>query len=269
MKLKNKISLLAVSVLLSGHAWAASTWGVGAFLDGNNASTSMAKNASAWSTTGSGSTLAAACIHNYGSSGYGIVNTRESNPCTGETGTGPHAADNNYGVDMFLLEFAAPVTLAQFAIGWNGTDDYGKDSDVSILAYAPSGSSAGSGPAMAGKTLSGLLSSGWSVVGNYQNAGAPKLAGSGGIETVSTTTTSSWWLVSAYHSTFGSTSQNPVNGTTSLNNGNDYFKLLSVAANQQTPPPPPPEVHEPGSLALMGAGLWGMMALRRRRQNAA
>lgn len=263
MKTMKLLSFLASSFLASS-SFAATTWTMSQFLDGSNVATLQAKNVTAWSSTGSGGALATACIHNY-SGNYGIVNTAEATPCTNEPGTGPHAADNAVGTDMFLLEFSAPVSLTQVSIGWNGTDDkiwngtswVYADSDISVLAYT----AASGGPNVVGKTLSGLLTSGWSVVGNYADVGdysGNKVSVNN--ENDPNAPVSSWWLVSAYSSVFGA--KGPNIGSP-FGDGNDYFKLLSVAGNIHTPNN---ETPEPGAIFLFGAGLFGLMALRRRRQ---
>lgn len=233
-------------------------WGVGDFLDGTNAATATAKSAQGWSTTGSGGTLQSACIHDYGTNGYGIVNTLEANPCTREPGTGPHAADNKSGTDMFQLNFATAVNLQMVKIGWNGTDNSGTydtspSSDISILAYTGNGTPA----SMAGKTLSGLLSSGWQLIGQYGQVG--KLANN--TATITSNVSSSWWLISAYSIGFGNV---PSSSGYSLTGSNDYFKLLSVAGSPASPPSS--NVPEPGSWALSGIAFLALIAISRRQK---
>lgn len=214
---------------------------------------------SGWSTaTGTtsnptaGTTFAAAKIYDWGSSGLGVVASNESS-----NSTGPHSTDNKNGTDAILLSFDNAVDLESIKIGWNGTDnggsyDTGESSDISILAYTgltpPS-------PDMSGASLATLTSSGWTLVGNYGQVGM--LANE--TANISSSITSSWWLISAYNAAYGNQASSSGYALTA---GNDYFKLLSVAGNN----PPRNETPEPGSMVLLGAGLVGMMALRRRRQ---
>lgn len=217
-------------------------------LSGWSTATGMTSNPTA------GTTFAAAQIYDWGSTtGLGVVASNENSGSTG-----PHSTDNKNGTDAIMLSFTNAVDLESIKIGWNGTDnsgtyDSGESSDISILAYTgkvpPS-------PSMSGASLATLTSSGWTLVGNYGQVGL--LANN--TANISSSITSSWWLISAYNVAYGNQASSSGQPLTS---GNDYFKLLSVAGNNDRPPN---ETPEPGSMVLLGAGLLGMMVLRRRRQ---
>lgn len=244
-------AVLTIAAITSATAgYATTNWSVADFRDGAAAGTAVADSVSAWSTA-NGGTYKAACLHDYSGSGFGIVNIQESNPCTGEPGNGPHAADNRSGTDLFKLTFAEKVNLESVKIGWNGSDNFGKGSDISVLAYTRNDTPV----SFASKSIVQLLSAGWELVGHYGQVGNI----SNNTAAISTSISSSWWLVSAYNSNYGSggisSSGKPIQSS------NDYFKLMSVAGNVVRDN----KVPEPGSLTLAAVGLFGMIGLSRRR----
>ena len=222
-----------------------------------------------------GTTFAAASVRQYGSDGMGLVNKAENDT------NGPNAADNDIGTDALRLTFSKQMTLSQVSIGWNGTDNSTKDSDISILAWVGGGtpgavngktiqapaSAASAGSVATAQAASTLLTSGWKLVKKsnankfFNDVGAT--AGAGGTANILTGTGavgaealpvySSYWLISAYNTTFGG----------NFTSGDDYFKLTGIVGTTNNIPTG--KVPEPGSLALVGAAMAGMLALRRRR----
>lgn len=173
------------------------------------------------------------------SGGYGICSPTPTDPnCTSPN----HAIDNNSGYESVLLSFGSNVTLTSLNIGWRDTD-----SDMSVLAYTGGGT-----PTLSGATYSGLLGSGWSLVGQYSNVPTSTSVSSPSLN-LGSSFSSSYWLVAAYNSTFQD------KGWTL---GNDYVKLYAVAGNTNNPPG---KVSEPAALLLMGTALFGIVGLQRRR----
>lgn len=162
-----------------------------------------------------------------------------------KTDTPNHAVDNEGGdYDMHLLSFDEIVKLTTLDLGW-----YQTDTDISILAF--NGTSFDSDDLL-GKKWQDLIGNGWQLVGNYYNVDYGPNSGAvnqGGI-------TSQYWLVGAYNSNFGNVFSGP---NIDKSKGNDYYKLKGVVVER-----PPVEVPEPSALLLMGLGLLGLSAVRRR-----
>jgi hypothetical protein len=190
-----------------------------------------------------------------------------------ENTTPEHSTDNAQRLDMILLTFSQQVRLTSMSIGWSQTD-----SDMTVLAYGASTTGVGgatsvttvrnnldgNGVSANAKTYSQLTSSGWSLIGDYDNVSAVASGGSiSGTKSINGGNLySSAWLIGAY---------NPLSGTTY--NGSDFVKLLSVVgcaygdtASSGCIPPPPNQPPEPGSLALFGLAMAGIVTLRRRQK---
>ena len=240
-------SLAAFALVTSVSAsFAASTWTLNncTICTGTNGAGNVSVTAFGVDNA-AGSTYAAATVGLNGASGLGVLSG-------GESGPPEHAVDNNTRTDALLLNFGTQlVDLDAVQIGWKQGD-----ADISLFRYT-GGAAA---PTVTGLTIAGLAGAGWTLVGNYAD-----LAVNIDKSVNTNNTASSWWLVSAYNSSFGTTTSDgsAVTGGGSVAGTLDYFKFLSVTGTPKTS-----KVPEPGSLALFGLGLVGLVASRRRKSVA-
>lgn len=182
-----------------------------------------------------------------------------------------HTMDNNpvapTVADIIVLKFSTAVALDKITLGWEQGD-----SDITVMAYTGALTGATDAAKMdnlikgkngtAGDTnllTKGGAASGWALIENSGSSGANPGTPSGGgntndVRTVnSADVTSSWWIISAYNSGFGGGSLDALT---------DYVKLLTVTSKDITSTPG--KTPEPGSLALAGVALLGMIGARRK-----
>ena len=258
-----------LSALVMAPASAQTTWNFG---DGKNCditgSTSALSCTAGTNNTlttegyaaAAGSSYVRGTLTNQGGSGLGFTATGES------TGSPQHAIDNNGSHELLLLNFGFnEVVVTGLGTGWSQ-----QDTDISLLRWT--GDAAGPSLAStANMTTTGLVAAGWALVGSADLDGAATTTGSFGAKSTTTglavnaDNSSSWWIISSY---FGASSGH-------LDRGNDYFKLLTVSSTcvsnssgGECNTPPRGDVPEPGSLALVGLALAGVVASRRRKPGA-
>ena len=266
MKTKFKLLCSAVALSLAGQAYAATDWLLTSATVSGGAYVVGTVTATGWADTGTGSPMlleqqvatgvdSTTKMKLYGG-GLGINNRDGCASAASGCDVGDlvsdapeHALDNNERYEMVMLSFTQSVKLTNAKVGWTGTD-----SDITVLAYT----GVAGQQSISGKTWD-TLGSGWTKIGNYSdlvvNDNRAINAGN---------TYSSYWLIGAYNPLAG--------GNSGYTLGNDYVKLAAVTGvvcvggtgpNCGTPPS---QVPEPGSLALVGFALMGMMGLRKRRQ---
>ena len=179
------------------------------------------------------------------SSSLGVQNRDEG------TGSPDHSVDSSTSdsdgeFDMLLLEFDTAVNLTSLKLDWATGGSSSNKTDISILAWDGSGSSA-----LLGQTWSGVLDSNggnYDSVGNYSNVGLSYYSvNPANIE-------STKWLVGVYNPVFG-------NGGDA---GDDGMKLgaIKTSTNPTPTPVPPTPVPVPGTALLILAGLLGLRSRR-------
>lgn len=167
-----------------------------------------------------------------------------------------HAMDNNGNTEGVLLSFTSSVVLTSIGIGYKSGD-----ADISLWRYT--GTSAPAAINTIGADKTSMQNAGWSLVGNYadltEDTSNPYNAVNSG------NLGSSWWLVTAYNTSYGTTSANGG----ALGQGNDYFKIYAVAGNACTGGTDNcggnRAAPEPGSLALASLAIGGVIFSRRRK----
>jgi len=272
------LAALALAMLASS-SFAASTWAFGSTAcQSVTSTTNFGNSATCGASIGSGTVSVyawgagagaestgyrAAFLSPQGSaSGYGVKSQLE-----GLSASPPeHSMDNNPDAnlpDLILLKFNTSVALDTVKLGWSQSD-----ADFTVMAYTGNATLTDMQTLITGKNASTLTGNGtgtgWALV---ENSGDPDTStvgySSNGTDIQRTVNngsglnsnknvSSSWWLISAYSAGFGGGSMDSLV---------DYVKVLGVSTKDV-----PGKVPEPGSIALLGLGLIGIVGVRRRKQ---
>jgi hypothetical protein len=179
-------------------------------------------------------TVSRASLNNQGGSGLGLCNSGEGWNCSGSPN---HAIDNaNTFTDFILLQSSPLLVLNSVSFGWTSGD-----ADFTVLRYT--GAADPLTALNSGQSMQGMFDNGWSVVSSVNGGGAGTYSGFNAGNLAST-----HWIVATRNSVLH-------NGANT--SGTDASKINQVNGTI---------VPEPGSLALMGAGMIGLFGVARRRR---
>ncbi|EGJ09449.1 MULTISPECIES: exosortase-dependent surface protein XDP1 [Rubrivivax] len=245
MKHVTASALMVMGLGFAGAASAQNTWSLLDSCTPNSGTTQLATCTSGGKSVavtayaaGSGANFAKASMTEWYTNGIGVSYSGEP------TGSPQHAIDNNGKTELVMLNFTTATMLSALSIGW-----FENDADISVLRWTGQGA-----PDLTTNSTGNLTSSGWTLVASRDVDPSYSWNFSGGGY-------SSWWLISSY---FGASGY-AADGSGYLDKGNDYFKLLSFTGTTQSGGGSGGSVPEPGTLALAGLALAGIVGAKRRR----